>query len=141
MPNCPSLLASHATEAAGLPHTSAVVPDDTSTPFCSRVMPVRRMSTAPIGIIRPPSINRAEEPLSAMVSGSLIFQSLMRESTISMEGVTHSVASYTSATVIPGPWRDLPRQKDSSPSTLGWISPDTKQGSRSSSSIFSNRWP
>ena len=76
-----------------------------------------------------------------MVSGSLIFQSLMRESTISMEGSPIPVASYTSATVIPGPWRDLPRQKDSSPSTLGWISPDTKQGSRSSISIFSNRWP
>ena len=58
-----------------------------------------------------------------MVSGSLIFQSLMRESTISMEGVTHSVASYTSATVIPGPWRDLPRQKDSSLLHLGLDQP------------------
>ena len=98
-----SIFARHATEATGLPQTSAAAPLLINSPFFSRIIPVVRMSISFNLEKLLPHIIRAEEPLSAMVSGNFIFQSLMRESTISIDGIIKSVASYTSAIVIPGP--------------------------------------
>ncbi|MNF30899.1 hypothetical protein D3C84_116490 [compost metagenome] len=46
----------------------------------------------------------------------------MRESTISKQAITPSVARSTSATVTPGPARSCLSTKAISPSALGWIS-------------------
>ena len=45
----------------------------------------------------------------------------MRESTISKQAITPSVAASTSATLTPGPLSDRFRMKAISPSALGWI--------------------
>ena len=66
--------------------------------------------------------NTPHEALSATVSWILIFQSRMRESTISKHGITHSVAASTSALLMPGPIRSFFRMKAISPSALGWMS-------------------
>ncbi|EWS65145.1 hypothetical protein Y695_01602 [Hydrogenophaga sp. T4] len=94
------------------------------SPFFSSTMPqvfrsILRGSTAVL-----PSTNMPQEALSATVSWILIFQSRMRESTISKQGMTKSVAASTSALVTPGPMRSFFRTKAISPSALGWIRED-----------------
>ena len=54
------------------------------------------------------------------MSWILIFQSRTRESTISMEGRTWSVARTTSATVTPGPSNGRPSTNATSISARGW---------------------
>ncbi|MNP44986.1 hypothetical protein D3C76_1388740 [compost metagenome] len=75
-----------------------------------------RGSTASRPITKTP-----QEALSATVSWMRIFQSWMRESTISKQGITHSVASSTSCSVTPGPSRSRLSLKAISPSARGWI--------------------
>ena len=95
-------MASQATAVAGLPSTAPAAPVSMTSPLRRNTAPMVRRSTSLIGVARPPSTMPADEALSAMVSQSLIFQSLMRESMISMAGTTYSVARSTSATLQPG---------------------------------------
>ena len=63
----------------------------------------------------------ALEALSATVSWILIFQSWMRESTISKHAFRQSVAASTCGGVSPGPWRSRLSTNAISPSARGWI--------------------
>ena len=66
-----------------------------------------------------PSTQPADEALSAMVSHSLIFQSLMRVSISSMDGANAAVAASTSSSVQPAPGRSSARTNPTSTSTRG----------------------
>ncbi len=68
------------------------------------------------------SANTPHEALSAMVSQIPIRQSLMRESTISKQAITVSVASRTSAADTPGPRSGRARRNAISASARGAIS-------------------
>ena len=73
----------------------------------------------PIGPIgRPPMTMPAAAPLSATVS-KILRGLTMRASTISIAGITYSVARSTSVSPTPGPFRGFPRMKASSTSTRG----------------------
>ena len=78
-----SLSASHTTRRAGCPSAAAPAPDSTMRPFLLNAIPTRRRSTASTGVKRDPRTKRPHEPLSAIVSTSLIRQSAMRLSMIS----------------------------------------------------------
>jgi hypothetical protein len=77
----------------------------TISPFFSSTMPQVVRSTSRTSTRRSPSTNTPQLALSATVSWILIFQSWMRESTISKQAITPSVAASTSATLTPGPFR------------------------------------
>ena len=66
-----------------------------------------------------PRIHPHDDALSAMVSQSVIFQSVIRESMSSIDGTTHSTAAMTSSFVHPSPGRSLPRMNPTSTSTRG----------------------
>ena len=66
-----------------------------------------------------PRTKPAEEALSAMVSHSPIFQSLIRLSINSIAGANAAVAASTSSSVQPAPGRSLARMKPTSTSTRG----------------------
>ena len=61
------------------------------------------------------------EARSATVSASLIRQSSMRESTISMAAAAPAMARWASVTVTPGPASRSPSTKTISASILGWM--------------------
>ena len=128
MPRRPSVLASQATALTGEPCTDA--PQDVLmiSPFFSSTMPASARSRSRGLLRRPPSVSTPQEALSATVSWILIFQSLMRESTISKHGITQSVARSTSAAVTPGPSRSRARMKATSASALGAIMVPTGMG-------------
>ena len=101
------------------------------SPFLVSTMPASARSSLR-GLLRtPPSTSTPHEALSATVSWILIFQSLMRESTISKQGTTQSVARSTSAAVTPGPIRSFLRMKATSASALGAIIDEATIGSPS----------
>ena len=102
----------------GDPRAAAPAPVAMTSPFFECTMPQVTRSTRRGSTARSPSMNRPQEALSAMVSWILIFQSLMRESTISKQGITHSVARRTAALVTPGPSRSCFRINAISPSAL-----------------------
>ena len=66
-----------------------------------------------------PSTKPADDALSAMVSHSLIFQSVIRVSISSMDGANAAVAASTSSSVQPAPGRSSARMKPTSTSTRG----------------------
>ena len=121
MPSAPSVLASHATAFTGEPSAAAPAPVAMTSPFFSSTMPQVARSTRRGSTARSPSTNTPQEALSATVSAIWIFQSRMRESTISKHGITHSVAASTSALPMPGPMRSRLSRKAISPSALGWM--------------------
>ncbi|MCY1179981.1 hypothetical protein D9M73_204070 [compost metagenome] len=121
MPKWPRVLASQATQLTGEPSAAAPAPVLICWPFFSTTMPQVTRSTWRGDTAWSPRMNRPQEALSATVSWILIFQSWMRESTTSKQGITHSVAASTSALVTPGPIRSFLRMKAISPSALGWI--------------------
>ena len=122
MPSRPSVLASQATALAGAPSAAAPAPVATISPFFSSTMPQVVRSSPRGSTSRSPSTKTPQLALSATVSWILIFQSLMRESTISKQAITPSVAASTSAALMPGPIRSFFSTKAISPSALGWIS-------------------
>jgi len=71
--------------AIGCRATAAPAPSR-DRPSTVSTMPIVRRSRSAIGTSRPPQTTRAEEALSAIVSGSLIFQSATRLSMISSAG-------------------------------------------------------
>jgi hypothetical protein len=89
----------------------------------------------------PPRTTAPDEALSAIVSGSLIFQSATRLSTISIDGSTKSVARMASATVTPGPSSARPRTKATSISARGWRKRDASTASDSHRNMDSSRCP
>ena len=119
--NTKFVLASQATALAGEPCTAAPTPVENSSPFFSSTMPQVARSTLRGSTMRSPSTSTPQEALSATVSWILIFQSLMRLSTISKQAITPSVADRISAAVRPGPIRSFFIRKAISPSALGWI--------------------
>ena len=79
--------------------------------------------------------------MSATVSWILIFQSWMRESTISKQGITKAVARSTSAAVTPGPCRSLLSTKATSASALGAIIESARIASPSCTTMPESSWP
>jgi len=63
----------------------------------------------------------------------------MRESTISKQAITPSVAASTSAAVTPGPCRSFLSRKAISPSALGWMSVSMSTDSPSLKTMLSRR--
>src|SRR3954449_7743764 len=140
-PRLPSVLASHATQRAGLPRIAAPAPVSSSSPFREMATPRRRRSRSATGRIRPPITNSPDDALSATVSTSLIFQSATRLSTTSTAGRTPAMASRATAALMPGPARSRDMTKASSASTRGCTSRDSWIRSPSSTSISSVRTP
>ena len=85
-PCSPSTFASHATTASGSPSAAAPAPVSTSSPPRVSVIPIRRVSRPSSGTTRDDTATAPLEARSATVSASLIRQSAMRESTISIDG-------------------------------------------------------
>ena len=120
-----SFIASQATPIAGWPCTPAARPVSSTTSFCRRMAPHQGRSTSR-GLTRLPATTMpALAALSLMVSYTLritlVWRSncSMRESMISMAGVTYSVASSTSSTVMRSPSSLRLSTKASSTSTRG----------------------
>ena len=129
------MLASQATALTGEPCTAAPVEVLMTSPFFSSTMPASARSSWR-GLLRmPPSVSTPHEALSATVSWILIFQSLMRESTISKQGITQSVARSTSAAVTPGPIRSRLSTNATSASARGAIMVSVRIGSPSLNTI------
>ena len=141
MPSAPSVLASQATALTGEPCTEAPAVVLTISPFFSSTMPASARSIWRGLLRRPPSVKTPQEALSATVSWILIFQSLMRESTISKQGITQSVARSTSAAVTPGPTRSRARTNATSASALGAIRRPMLTASPSLKTMPESRWP
>ena len=140
-PRVPTVLASHASARSGEPSTAPAAPVPASSPFLCRLHPASRRSTADKAVGLLPRITPPEEALSAMVSASPIFQSLIRESISSSAGSTYPTAATASAIVTPGPRSGLPSTNAISGSTRGWRKRETGIGSYSSQNIRSSRCP
>src|SRR5271170_5530694 len=128
-PRAPTVLASQARAFSGEPSTAPLAPVPASSPFWYRLHPASRRSTADrvAGLL--PSTTPPEEALSAMVSASPIFQSLIRESISSSAGSTKPTAATASAIVTPGPRSGLASTIAVSGSTRGCRNPDSGIGS------------
>jgi len=90
--------------------------------------PASRRSTEPKAVGLLPSTTPPDDALSAIVSNREIFQSWMRESTISSDGSTKSTARTASATVTPGPRRAEPSTNAISGSIRGCRNADVGIG-------------
>jgi len=102
---------------------------------------ISRRSTPPIAVGLPPRTTPPEDALSAMVSTMPIFQSWMRESTISSTGTTKSTARSASTTVTPGPHSREPSTNVISGSIFGCGNPPIGIGWCSRWNIEVVRWP
>ena len=118
-PKLSTLRASHATAVTGLPSTASLRPLATTSPLRVNVASMFWMSMSLGDTRASPSTHPAEEALSAIVSHSLIFQSLMRVSISSIAGANAAVAASTSSSVQPAPGRSSARMKPTSTSTRG----------------------
>ena len=118
-PKAASLFASQATQRAGLPSAAAPAPESMTAPLRVITMPARRRSKSVMRVSLPPMTSLADDALSATVSISLIFQSAIRLSTISIEGSTPAMAASALLVVTPGPARSRPIRKAISASTRG----------------------
>ena len=140
-PKLPSLLASQATQRAGLPRIAAPAPVSMQLPVPGdghAEQPQVEVGDRP----HPPTeTNSPDDALSATVSTSLIFQSATRLSTISTAGSTPAMASSATAALMPGPARSRAMTKASSASTRGCTSRDSAIRSPSSTIISSVRTP
>ena len=85
-PKLSTLRASHATAVTGLPSTASLRPSATTSPLRVSTASMLVMSMSFGDTRASPSTQPAEEALSAMVSHSLIFQSLIRVSISSIDG-------------------------------------------------------
>src|SRR5215207_6309019 len=119
-PNPSTLRASQATAVTGLPSTASLRPLVTTSPLLVRTASMVLMSMSFGETRASPSTQPAEEALSAMVSHSLIFQSLMRVSISSMDGTNAAVAASTSSSVQPSPGRSSASTNPTSTSTRGY---------------------
>src|SRR6185436_6579461 len=140
-PKAPSVLASHATQRAGLPSTAAPAPVCSTSPPRLTMTPTSRRSMWASGVMRPPVTINPDEALSATVSTSLIFQSATRLSTISIAGSTPAMAASAVPVVTPGPARSRPMTKAISASTRGCTSVARSTSSPSSTTIVSVSTP
>ena len=140
-PRAPTVLASHTSARSGEPSTAPQAPVPASSPFLCRLHPASRRSTASSAAGLLPSTTPPEEALSAMVSASPIFQSLIRESISSSAGSTKATAAIASATVTPGPRSGRASTNAVSGSTRGCRKPDSGIGSYSGQNIRSSRCP
>src|SRR3954454_3494961 len=112
--------ANQATAVTGLPSTASLRPLATTSPLLVSTAPMLLMSMSFGDTRASPSTQPADEALSAMVSHSLIFQSLMRVSISSMDGANAAVAANTSSSVQPAPGRSSAKMKPTSTSTRGY---------------------
>jgi hypothetical protein len=92
-----------------------------------------------IGVL--PTIAAPDDALSAIVSTIVIFQSRIRESTISSAGSRYRTALLASLTVTPGPRRGAPRTKAISGSIRGWMNVRAGIGRCSGWNMLAVRWP
>ncbi len=119
-PKLSTLRDNHATAVTGLPKTASLRPLATTSPL--------RVSTASIAVMSMslgdtrslPSAKPAEEALSAMVSHSAIFQSVILVSISSMDGTNAAVASSTSSSLQSAPGRSWAKMNPTSTSTRGY---------------------
>ena len=118
-PKLSTLRASHATAVTGLPSTASLRPLATTSPLRVSTASMLRMSMSFGDTRASPSTQPADEALSAMVSQSLIFQSVMRVSISSIAGANAAVAASTSSSVQPAPGRSSARTNPTSTSTRG----------------------
>ena len=91
-PKLSTLRASHATAVTGLPSTASLRPSATTSPLLVRTASIALMSMSDGATRASPSTKPADDALSAMVSQSAIFQSVIRVSINSIEGTNASVA-------------------------------------------------
>ncbi len=140
-PKVASLLASQATQRAGLPRAAAPAPVSMTAPLRVTSTPTRRRSMPVTGVSRPPTTSLPEDALSATVSISLIFQSAMRLSTISMAGSTPAMAVSALLVVTPGPASSRPITKAISASTRGCSMVSSGTSSPSSTNMSSSSTP
>src|SRR5882762_8905328 len=119
-PKPSTLRASQATAVTGLPSTASLRPLATTSPLRVNTASIVLMSMSFGDTRASPNTQPAEEALSAMVSHSLIFQSVMRVSISSMEGTNAAVAASTSSSVQPAPGRSSAKMKATSTSTRGY---------------------
>src|SRR5258708_26894599 len=119
-PKPSTLRASQATAVTGLPSTASLRPMATTSPLLVSTASILRMSTSLGDTRASPSTQPADDALSAMVSQSLIFQSLILVSISSMDGANAAVAASTSSSVQPAPGRSSARMKPTSASTRGY---------------------
>ncbi len=75
------------------------------------------------------------------MSGSVIFQSLIRESMSSIDGTTHSIAAAASSCEQPSGGMSAPRMKPTSTSTRGKQKRAASTGEPSGYSMVSRRCP
>src|SRR3954465_3722400 len=118
-PKLSTLRASHATAVTGFPSTASLLPLATTSPFRVNTASMLWMSMSLGDTRASPSTQPADDALSAIVSHSLIFQSLMRVSISSMAGAKAAVAASTSSSVQPSPGRSSASTKPTSTSTRG----------------------
>src|ERR1700733_2660342 len=119
-PKLSTLRASHATAVTGFPSTASLRPSATTSPLLVSTALIDLMSMS-AGLTRAaPSTKPAEEALSAMVSHSAIFQSVILVSISSIDGMNASVAASTSSSVQFAPGRAWARMKPTSTSTRGY---------------------
>src|ERR1700743_2879641 len=118
-PKLSTLRASHATAVTGFPSTASLRPSATFSPFdvSTASMDLISMSSGPTRAT--PSTKPADDALSAMVSQSAIFQSVILLSISSMDGTNASVAASPSSSVQFAPGRSWARMKPTSTSTRG----------------------
>ena len=119
-PKPSTLRANQATAVTGLPSTASLRPSATTSPLLVSTASILRMSTSLGDTRASPSTQPADDALSAMVSQSLIFQSLILVSISSMDGANAAVAASTSSSVQPAPGRSSARMKPTSTSTRGY---------------------
>src|SRR6185312_3238821 len=98
-PKLSTLRDNHATDVTGFPSTASLRPSATTSPLQVSVasMLLTSMSTGDTRAL--PSTKPADDALSAMVSHSAIFQSVILVSINSIDGTRASVAASTSSSV------------------------------------------
>ena len=110
MPRRPSVFASHATAFTGEPSAAAPAPVATISPFSQYHAAVNQIHFGWLDQF----VTEYERATGGVVRHGVlnfIFQSWMRESTISKHAITPSVAASTSALVTPGPIKSFLRQR------------------------------
>ncbi len=135
------MLASQATQRAGLPSAAAPAPVSMTAPLRVITIPARRRSKSVTLVSLPPMTSLPDEALSATVSISRIFQSAMRLSTISIAGSTPAMAVSALLVVTPGPARSTPITKAISASTRGCSIVSSGISSPSSTNMSSSSTP
>ena len=133
--------ASQATAVTGLPSTASLRPSATTSPLRVSTASMFLMSMS-LGDTRAlPSTQPADDALSAMVSHSLIFQSVIRVSISSIDGANAAVAASTSSSVQPAPGRSSASTNPTSTSTRGYRKLRRLHRASSKTSISSSRCP